>query len=236
MTLTTNGTRLADFAHDLARLGVRRINVSLDTLDPAAFRRLTRGGDLSRVLAGLDAARAAGLDVKINTVALKQDNISEIPSLVSWAHGEGFDLSVIETMPMGEIEGDRTDQFVSLAKIREQLAAIWTLTPDLYASGGPARYVRVAETGRRIGFITPLSHGFCESCNRVRVTCTGTLHTCLGQADATDLRAALRADADDAAVIEAIHAGVAIKPRGHDFRIVRGEAPAVARHMSTTGG
>ncbi len=236
LTLTTNGTRLADFAQDLARCGVERINVSLDSLDPATFRRLTRGGDLSRVMAGLDAAKAAGLRVKINTVALKQDNLTEIPALVAWAHAEGFDLTLIETMPMGEVEADRTDQFVSLKQVREDLSAIWALTPDIYASGGPARYVRVAETGRRIGFITPLSHGFCESCNRVRVTCTGTMHTCLGQDDATDLRDALRGDLDDGSVISAIRSGVKVKPRGHDFRIGRGEPPAVGRHMSTTGG
>ncbi len=240
LTLTTNGTRLAEFAPDLAAHGVRRINVSLDTLDPDRFARVTRGGDLSKVLAGLDAARAAGLEVKINTVALRQDNLAEIPALIGWAHGQGFDLTLIETMPMGEIEGDRSDQFVSLDKVRQDLAAVWTLEPlpddDARKGAGPARYVRVAETGRRIGFITPLSHSFCDTCNRVRVTCTGTLHTCLGHEDATDLRTPLRDSADDGALIAAIRTGVALKPQAHDFRIAPGAEPTVARHMSTTGG
>jgi cyclic pyranopterin phosphate synthase len=240
LTLTTNGTRLAEFATDLAAHGVRRVNVSLDTLDPDRFARVTRGGDLSKVLAGLDAARAAGLIVKINTVALRQDNLAEIPELIGWAHGQGFDLTLIETMPMGEVEGDRSDQFVSLEEVRRDLAAVWTLEPVIDGGepfgAGPARYVRVAETGRRIGFITPLSHSFCDTCNRVRVTCTGTLHTCLGQDDATDLRAPLRAAADDEALIAAIRAGVAVKPKAHDFRIAPGSGPTVARHMSTTGG
>jgi cyclic pyranopterin phosphate synthase len=240
LTLTTNGTRLAEFAADLAAHGVRRINVSLDTLDSDRFARVTRGGDLSKVLAGLDAARTAGLAVKINTVALRQDNLAEIPALIGWAHGQGFDLTLIETMPMGEVEGDRSDQFVSLDEVRRQLAAVWTLEPvsdDAARPGaGPARYVTVAETGRRIGFITPLSHSFCDTCNRVRVTCTGTLHTCLGQDDATDLRAPLRASPDDDALIAAIRQGVALKPKAHDFRIAPGVRPTVARHMSTTGG
>jgi cyclic pyranopterin phosphate synthase len=240
LTLTTNGTRLAEFAADLAAHGVRRINVSLDTLDPERFARVTRGGDLAKVLVGLDAARAAGLAVKINTVALRQDNLAEIPALIGWAHGQGFDLTLIETMPMGEVEGDRSDQFVSLEEVRQDLAAVWTLEPvvdeDARPGAGPARYVRVAETGRRIGFITPLSHSFCDTCNRVRVTCTGTLHTCLGHDDATDLRAPLRASSDDAALIAAIRAGVALKPKAHDFRIAPGGRPTVSRHMSTTGG
>ncbi len=236
LTLTTNGTRLAAFAEDLARAGVRRINVSLDTLDAAGFRRLTRGGELAKVREGLDAAKAAGLRVKINTVALKADNLAEIPQMVAWAHRQGFDLTLIETMPMGEIEGDRTEQFVSLQEVKAQLAAIWTLTPEVHATGGPARYMRVAETGGRIGFITPLSHTFCDSCNRVRVTCTGVMHTCLGQDDATDLRAPLRESAGDASLVAAIRAGVSAKPRGHDFRIAQGARPAVARHMSMTGG
>jgi cyclic pyranopterin phosphate synthase len=236
LTLTTNGTRLAAFAEDLARFGVQRINVSLDTLDPAKFRTLTRGGDLSKVRDGLAAAKAAGLKVKINTVALKRDNLAEIPSLMAWAHGEGFDLTLIETMPMGEIEGDRTDQYVSLSDVRAELAAVWTLTAEVHDTGGPARYMRVAETGGRIGFITPLSHNFCDTCNRVRVTCTGTLHTCLGQDDATDLRDVLRGSGSDAAVRAAIEAGIAQKPKSHDFLIGPGSRPAVARHMSTTGG
>ncbi len=236
LTLTTNGTRLQVFATDLRTLGVKRVNVSLDTLDPVKFRSLTRGGDLSKVLEGLQAAKAAGLQVKINTVALKCDNLDEIPSLLAWSHGEGFDLTLIETMPLGEIDVDRTDQFISLAEVRQRLAAVWTLTPEAHQTGGPARYDHVAETGGRVGFITPLSHSFCDSCNRVRVTCTGTLHTCLGQDDATELREALRASTDDGLVRDAIRRGVAAKPRRHDFTIGNGAKPAVARHMSTTGG
>jgi GTP 3',8-cyclase len=236
LTVTTNGTRLAEFAGDLARIGVRRINVSLDTRDPALFRTLTRGGDVAKVIAGIDAAQAAGLSVKINTVALKDDNAAEIPDLISWAHGRGLDMTLIETMPLGEIEEDRTDQFLSLDGVRRDLESFWTLEDIPLVTGGPARYVRVAETGGRLGFITPLSHNFCESCNRVRLTCTGTLHTCLGQDDATDLRAVMRAGADDAGLVEAIRHGIDGKPKGHDFHIGRGEAPAVARHMSTTGG
>jgi cyclic pyranopterin phosphate synthase len=236
LTLTTNGTRLARYAADLARFGVRRVNVSLDTLDPVAFRRLTRGGDLDAVLAGLDAAAAAGLKVKINTVALARDNRAQIPDLMRFAHARGFDLVLIETMPMGEIDEDRTDQYVSLREVRQDLAAAWTLTWLDDTTLGPARYSRVEETGGRIGFITPLSHTFCDTCNRVRLTCTGTLHTCLGQEDATDLRSLLRASGDDAPVRDAIRAAIAAKPLAHDFKIGLGEAPAVRRHMSTTGG
>jgi cyclic pyranopterin phosphate synthase len=237
LTLTTNGTRLAAHAADLARFGVMRINVSLDTLDPQVFARLTRGGDLNRVLAGLDAADAAGLKVKLNTVALARDNRAEIPQMLAFAHARGFDLTLIETMPMGEIDEDRTDQFVSLAAVKADLAAIWTLTPAAHRTGGPARYVKVAETGGLLGFITPLSEHFCETCNRIRVTCTGVLHTCLGHDDATDLRSSLRAwPDDDAPLIAAIRAGIARKPERHDFRIGLGEAPAVTRHMSMTGG
>lgn len=237
LTLTTNGTRLSEFAEGLAGAGVRRINVSMDTLDADNFRRITRGGDLAKVMAGIDAALASGLSVKINTVALARDNRAEIPALLAWAHGRGCDMTLIETMPLGEVDEDRTDQFVSLAEVRDDLAAIWTLTPLTERTGGPARYVRVEETGGRLGFITPLSHTFCEACNRVRLTCTGTLHTCLGQDDATDLREPLRAHPDDdAPLIAAIRRGIDAKPKGHDFRIGVGEAPAVARHMSTTGG
>jgi len=236
LTLTTNGTRLAEFAGDLARLGVRRINVSVDTLDPDLFRRLTRGGDLAKVLAGIDAAQAAGLRVKINAVALAHDNAAEIPALVQWAHGRGCDMTLIETMPLGEVDADRTDQFLSLEKVRRELAGYWTLRDIPLSTGGPARYVEIAETGGRLGFITPLSHNFCEACNRVRLTCTGTLHTCLGREDAADLRAVLRAGGDDRALVEAIRAAVDTKPKGHDFQIARGATPAVARHMSTTGG
>jgi len=236
LTLTTNGTRLADFAEELAGCGVRRINVSLDTLDPLHFSKITRGGDLAKVLTGLAAAKAAGLKIKINTVALREDNRAEIPAMMQWAHAEGFDLTLIETMPMGEVDVDRTDQFVSLTEMQDELAAVWTLTPEAYVTGGPARYMRVKETGGRIGFITPLSHTFCESCNRVRVTCTGTLHTCLGQDDATDLRGPLRASRQDDALVAAIRSGIAGKPKSHDFKIAPGAGPAVARHMSRTGG
>ncbi len=238
LTLTTNGTRLAEFAQPLARAGVRRVNVSLDTLDPERFRATTRGGDLQRVLAGLDAAQAAGLKVKLNAVALAHDNRAELPALLAWAHGRGCDLTLIEAMPMGEVDADRTDQFVSLADVRRDLAAVWTLTPLATSTGGPARYFRVEETGGTLGFITPLSHDFCDTCNRVRLTCTGTLHTCLGQDDATDLRAVLRGGGGDADLAAAVRAGLLAKPRGHDFAIRRrGEAAGgPARHMSTTGG
>jgi cyclic pyranopterin phosphate synthase len=236
LTLTTNGTRLTEFAPGLAQVGVRRINVSLDTLKPDLFRTLTRGGDVAKVLAGIEAAQAAGLAVKINAVALKDDNAGELPELVAWAHGRGLDMTLIETMPMGEIDEDRTDQFLSLQEVRRQFESFWTLTDIPLNTGGPARYVRVAETGGRLGFITPLTHNFCDLCNRVRLTCTGTLHSCLGQDDATDLRAVMRTGADDAGLIDAIRRGIDAKPKGHDFHIGRGEAPAVARHMSTTGG
>ena len=236
LTLTTNGTRLAEFAAELAAHGFRRINVSLDTLKPDLFARLTRGGDLAKVLTGIDAAQAAGLAVKINTVALAHDNAAEIPALIQWAHGRGMDLTLIETMPLGEIEADRTDQFLSLEAVRRELAGYWTLTDLPLSTGGPARYVEIAETGGRLGLITPLSHNFCEACNRVRLTCTGTLHTCLGREDAADLRAVIRSGADDAALIAAIRGAVDAKPQGHDFHIGRGLGPAVARHMSTTGG
>jgi len=236
LTLTTNGTRLAEYAAELVSHGVRRINVSLDTLKPDLFARLTRGGDLAKVHAGIAAAQGAGLKVKINTVALAHDNAAELPELIKWAHGEGMDLTLIETMPMGEVEADRSDQFLSLTDVRREIASYWTLTDLPLSTGGPARYVNVAETGGRLGFITPLSHNFCEACNRVRLTCTGTLHTCLGREDAADLRAVIRAGADDAGLIDAIRLAVDAKPKGHDFHIGRGLAPAVARHMSTTGG
>jgi GTP 3',8-cyclase len=236
LSLTTNGTQLAAYAADLAALGVKRINVSLDTLKPDLFAHITRGGDLARVLAGIEAARVAGLKVKINTVALRNDNAAEIPALIAWAHGLGMDLTLIETMPMGEIDEDRTDQFLSLDEVRGDLESYWTLTDLPLATGGPARYVAIAETGGRLGLITPLSHNFCKGCNRVRLTCTGTLHTCLGRDDANDLRAVMRGGADDAALEAAIRAAISVKPKGHDFHIERGAAPALARHMSTTGG
>jgi cyclic pyranopterin phosphate synthase len=236
LTLTTNGTRLAEFAGELARAGVKRINVSLDTLKPDLFRTLTRGGEIDKVLAGIEAAQAAGLKVKVNAVALAHDNAAELPELIAWAHGRKLDVTLIETMPMGEVEADRTDQYLSLAAVRKELESFWTLSDLALSTGGPARYVRVEETGGRLGFITPLSHNFCETCNRVRLTCTGTLHTCLGQEDATDLRAVLRSGASDAELETAIRGAILAKPKGHDFQIARAAAPAVARHMSTTGG
>jgi GTP 3',8-cyclase len=235
LTLTTNGTQLERYAADLARHGVRRINVSMDTLKPDLFRALTRGGDLSRVVAGIDTALAAGIAVKINAVALKNDNAAELPELIQWAHARGCDMTLIETMPLGEVDQDRTDQFLSLKDVRRDLSAFWTIEDIHHATGGPARYARVAETGGRLGFITPLSNHFCDTCNRVRLTCTGTLHTCLGRDDASDLRAVIRAGASDAELVEAVHAAIGAKPKGHDFQIAAAR-PAVARHMSTTGG
>ena len=237
LTLTTNGSQLARFAGELADAGVRRINVSLDTLDPDKFRAVTRWGDLSKVLAGIDAALAAGLKIKLNAVALKDFNDAEIPELMRWAHGRGMDLTVIETMPMGEIEADRTDQYLPLSLMRARLERQFTLSDVAYRTGGPARYVHVAETNGRLGFITPMTHNFCESCNRVRLTCTGTLYMCLGQDDAADLRAPLRASEGNALVSAAIDDAIGRKPKGHDFIIDRrSNRPAVARHMSVTGG
>ncbi|PXA82727.1 GTP 3',8-cyclase MoaA [Caulobacter sp. D4A] len=235
LTLTTNGTQLAQHAERLAAAGVKRINVSLDTLKPDLFRRLTRGGDVAKVIGGIDAALAVGLQVKINAVALKRDNAEELPALIQWAHARGCDMTLIETMPLGEIDEDRTDQFLSLRDVRRELSSYWTLTDQAYATGGPARYAKVEETGGRLGFITPLSHNFCDACNRVRLTCTGTLHTCLGRDDASDLRAVLRGGATDGELEAAIHAAIGSKPKGHDFQ-VDAPRPAVARHMSTTGG
>jgi cyclic pyranopterin phosphate synthase len=238
LTLTTNGTHLAEHAQALAKAGVRRVNVSLDSLDPVAFRRIARGGDLNRVLEGIQAAQAAGLKVKINTVALKHDNAHDLPALIDWAHGRGLDITLIETMPLGEVEEDRTDQYLPLSQVRADLESFWTLEPLAERTSGPARYVWVKETAGRLGFITPLSHNFCESCNRVRVTCTGTLFMCLGQDDQADLRAPLRDHPrDDGPLIAAIREAMGRKPKGHDFRIERrGEAPAVSRSMSMTGG
>ncbi|HEV7873562.1 MAG TPA: GTP 3',8-cyclase MoaA [Enterovirga sp.] len=237
LTLTTNGSQLARFASELAACGVRRVNVSLDTLDPDRFRAITRWGDLGKVMEGIDAAQAAGLRVKINTVALKGVNDEEVERLIEWAHGRDMDLTFIEVMPMGEIEEDRLDQYWPLSDLRARLARTYTLEDLPERSGGPARYMRVRETGGKLGFITPLTHNFCESCNRVRLTCTGTLYMCLGQADAADLRAPLRASDDNAELMAAIEAAIARKPRGHDFIIDRrGGPPAVGRHMSLTGG
>jgi cyclic pyranopterin phosphate synthase len=238
LTLTTNGTQLAKHAADLAAAGIRRVNVSLDTLDPAAFRAATRWGDLDKVLGGIFAAKAAGLHVKINAVALQGVNEGEFDRMLAWCGEHGFDLCLIETMPLGETGEDRTEQFLPLSLVRAQLKQRWTLTATDYVTGGPARYYDVAETGTRLGFITPMTHNFCESCNRVRITCTGRLYMCLGQEDEADLRAPLRdeelgREGLRAAILEAI----ARKPKGHDFIIDRRhQRPAVARHMSVTGG
>jgi cyclic pyranopterin phosphate synthase len=237
LTLTTNGSQLARYASELAEAGMRRINVSLDTLDPDKFREITRIGDLSKVLAGIDAAQAAGLKIKINAVALKDFNDRELPEIMRWAHGRGMDMTVIETMPMGEVEEDRTDHYLPLSVFRKSLEEQFTLEEIPFRTGGPARYVKVAETGGRLGFITPMTHNFCESCNRVRLTCTGTLYMCLGQNDAADLRAVLRETNDDAVLSAAIDEAISRKPKGHDFIIDRQHnRPAVARHMSVTGG
>jgi cyclic pyranopterin phosphate synthase len=237
LTLTTNGSQLARFAAELADAGVRRINVSVDTLDPERFRAVTRWGRLDKVLEGIAAAKAAGLAIKINTVALKGFNEDELDRLIAWCGAEGFDLTLIETMPLGEIDADRTDQYLPLSLVRARLAERWTLDDIPDRTGGPARYVRVAETGGRLGFITPLTHDFCESCNRVRVTCTGTMYMCLGQEDAVDLRGPLRASEGNELVRQAILDGIAHKPKGHDFVIDRRRRrPAVQRHMSVTGG
>jgi cyclic pyranopterin phosphate synthase len=237
LTLTTNGSQLGRFARELADCGVKRINVSLDTLDAVKFREITRWGDVSKVLAGIDAAQAAGLHVKINAVALKGVNEDEIPALMEWAHGRGMDLSLIEVMPLGDIEPERIDQYLPLSVVRTRLSQRYTLEDIDYRTGGPARYMSVRETGGRLGFITPLTHNFCEGCNRVRVTCTGTLYMCLGQDDAADLRTPLRASEADDPLHAAIGEAIARKPKGHDFIIDRRtNRPAVARHMSVTGG
>jgi cyclic pyranopterin phosphate synthase len=237
LTLTTNGSQLPRFARQLADVGVRRVNISLDTLDEEKFKAITRWGRLEQVMAGIDAAQQAGLHVKINMVALKNDNEHEIEDVMQWAHGRGMDLTLIETMPLGDIDGDRTDQYLPLSLVRARLASRWTLEDIPYKTGGPARYVKVKETGGRLGFITPMTHNFCESCNRVRITCTGTLYMCLGQDDAADLRAPLRAGQSDALLNAAIDEAIGRKPKGHDFIIDRRkDKPAVARHMSVTGG
>jgi cyclic pyranopterin phosphate synthase len=237
LTLTTNGSQLVNYASALKANGVRRINVSLDTLDPDKFRTITRWGSLDKVIAGIDAAQAAGLEVKINAVALKGVNEDEFPQLIDWAHGRGMDLTLIEVMPLGEIGEGRLDQYLPLSIVRARLAERYRLDELDYRTGGPARYVRVAETGGRLGFITPMTHNFCESCNRVRVTCTGTLYMCLGQEDAADLRRPLRASEGNDLLFTAIDEAIARKPKGHDFIIDRRhKRPALARHMSVTGG
>lgn len=236
LTLTTNGSQLDRYADELVDCGVKRINVSLDTLDPAKFRVLTRRGDLDQVMRGIDAADRAGLKIKINAVALRGCNENEIVDLLEWSHGRGFDLTLIETMPLGEIEADRTEQYLPLSLVRARLEQRFTLHDIPLQTGGPARYVHVAETNGRLGFITPLSHNFCESCNRVRISCTGTLYMCLGQDDAADLREPLRASKSDLPLHAVIDEAIARKPKGHDFIIDRTAAPAISRHMSTTGG
>ena len=238
LTVTTNGSQLARHAEALREAGLRRVNVSLDTLDPAKFAAITRWGKLEKVFAGIEAAKQAGLKIKINTVALKGVNEDEVDRLIGWCGAEGFDLTFIEVMPMGEIGGEaRLDQYLPLSILKARIARGWTLEELDYRTGGPARYMRVKETGGRLGFITPLTHNFCESCNRVRLTCTGTLYMCLGQEDAADLRAPLRSSEGDEPLIAAIHEAISRKPKGHDFVIDRRHTrPAVSRHMSVTGG
>jgi len=238
LTLTTNGSQLGKYARELAAVGVKRVNVSIDTLDKDKFREITRWGDLDQVMRGLDAAQDAGLHVKINAVALRGVNDTEFEKLIRWSHGRGMDLVFIEVMPMGELGGEaRLDQYLPLSMVRADIARHFTLNESDYRTGGPARYFTVGETGGRLGFITPLTHNFCESCNRVRLTCTGTLYMCLGQEDAADLRAPLRASESDELLDQAITEAIARKPKGHDFIIDRRHtAPAVRRHMSVTGG
>jgi cyclic pyranopterin phosphate synthase len=235
LTLTTNGSRLAEHADGLARLGVRRVNVSLDSLDPATYARITRGGRIGQTIAGIDAALAAGLAVKINAVALRHDNLHELVALAEWAHERGAEFTAIEVMPMGSVEADRADQYVPLTEVRRLLERRWTLTDLARRTGGPARYMRTDEGGT-IGFITPLTRNFCDGCNRVRITCTGEMYMCLGQSAKADLRAPLRASASDDLLDDAIESAIGRKPRGHDFAIGPGALPAVARHMSVTGG
>ena len=237
LTLTTNGSQLSKFAKELADCGVRRINISMDTLDEDLFREVTRGGDLPKVLDGVKAAQDAGLSIKINTVALRGINDAEIEKMMLWAHDRGMEMTLIETMPLGQIGGDRADNYLPLSEVREQLSQKYTLLGSDHCSGGPARFVTVKETGGRLGMITPLSHTFCESCNRVRLTSTGTLFMCLGQEDSADFRTLLRSGVDDAGLDEALHEAIARKPKGHDFVIDRSsDQPALNRHMSVTGG
>ncbi|MCE2519616.1 MAG: GTP 3',8-cyclase MoaA [Alphaproteobacteria bacterium] len=237
LTVTTNGSQLARHAEALHEAGVRRINISLDTLDPEKFRAITRWGRWERVMEGIAAATQAGLAIKINAVAMKGVNEDEFDRMIRWCGERGFDLTLIETMPMGDIDGDRTEQYLPLSAVRTDLARRWTLVDSDHRTGGPARYVRIAETGGRLGFITPMTHNFCESCNRVRLTCTGTLYMCLGQEDAADLKTPMRMSCDDAPLEAAIRKAISRKPRGHDFVIDRAtRTPSVARHMSVTGG
>jgi cyclic pyranopterin phosphate synthase len=237
LTLTTNGSQLDKYASELVDYGIKRLNVSLDSLDADKFKQLTRWGDITKVFAGIKAAKAAGLAIKINTVALKNFNEDEIEDLIRWCGDEGHDMTLIETMPLGDIGGDRVEQYLPLSEVRTNLEETFTLTDIDHKSGGPARYVSIKETGRMLGFITPLTHNFCEGCNRVRLTCTGTLYMCLGQDDAADLRTPLRASEGDDLLNAAIEEAISRKPKGHDFVIDRaGRMPAVARHMNVTGG
>ncbi len=237
LTITTNGSQLGKYAQDLYRFGMRRVNVSIDTLDPEKFAAITRWGKLDKVLDGVRAAKDAGLEIKINAVALKGVNEDELSAMTGWCGENDLDLTIIETMPLGEITGDRNDQYLPLSMVRAALKQDWTLNASDHTTGGPAKYYTVAETGKRIGFITPMTHNFCESCNRVRLTCTGTLYMCLGQDDAADLREPLRASESDEALDAAIHEAISRKPKGHDFVIDRRrKSPAVSRHMSVTGG
>ncbi|HRF07259.1 MAG TPA: GTP 3',8-cyclase MoaA [Xanthobacteraceae bacterium] len=237
LTVTTNGSQLGRFAKELSSYGVKRINVSLDTLNPEKFKALTRWGDLNKVLAGIDAAQEAGIHVKINAVALKDENEEEIPSLIEWAHGRGMSISLIEVMPLGDVGAERVDQYLPLSLVRARLAEKFTFEETDYQTGGPSRYVRIKETGGKLGFITPLTHNFCEGCNRVRLTCTGTLYMCLGQEDAADLRGPMRASPSNELLYAAMDNAIARKPKGHDFVIDRRtKQPAVGRHMSLTGG
>ena len=237
VTLTTNGTLLAENAARLADAGVKRVNLSLDTLDPDRFQRITRRRKLDDVLIGIDAAQKEGLSIKLNTVAMKEENADEIPSMISWAHRRGIDLTLIEIMPLGEVDQDRMDQYLPLTQVREDLDRRWTLSPIGLRTGGPARYVRVEETGGKLGFISPLTNNFCDDCNRVRLTCTGQLYMCLGQDDNADFRDVMRSGADEVELDRAIAAAITRKPKGHDFAIrKRGAAPAVSRRMSATGG
>jgi cyclic pyranopterin phosphate synthase len=237
LTLTTNGSQLPKYAQELKDAGVRRINISLDTLKADRFKAITRWGDFGQVMTGIQAAEKAGLAIKLNAVALKGFNEDEFDDLIAFAHGRGFDLTLIETMPLGDIDGDRTDQYLPLSIVRARLMDRFTLEDIPFRTGGPARYVRIKETGGRLGFITPMTHNFCETCNRVRLTCTGTLYMCLGQDDAADLRTPIRTSSDNAALVMAIDEAISRKPKGHDFVIDRRtKKPAVARHMSVTGG
>ncbi|MEO1043458.1 MAG: GTP 3',8-cyclase MoaA [Pseudomonadota bacterium] len=235
LTMTTNGTQLATHAEALAKFGMKRINVSLDTLDREQYRTLTRGGDITQVLAGLEAAKAAGLHVKINAVALAGHG-DGLYRLVEWAHADGHDVSLIETMPLGETGVERSDAFLSLTAWRAEAEEHWTLTDLPDSTGGPSRYVRVAETGGRLGFITPLTNNFCAGCNRVRLTCTGQFFPCLGQAEQVDFRSMLREGIDEESLRHEVRRAIGIKPEAHDFVIAPGRAPALARHMSMTGG